>query len=73
MVVPAGGIPWRSHFSGIDPHECFNLVSSQRGERGVARPGGLAARTTRDSTESQYMLQQFSRSGLAEVGGGENG
>jgi hypothetical protein len=57
----AGGSPWHSHFSGIDSHECFNLMSSQRGEIGVVRPSGTAART--DSTESQYMFQQFSRLG----------
>jgi hypothetical protein len=33
-------------------------MSSQRGERGVARPRG-AARTVTDSNESQYMIQQL--------------
>ncbi len=55
IVVPARGLPSHSHFSGIEFHECFNLMSFQCGERGVARPRGTAARI--DSAESQYMVQ----------------
>ena len=52
-----------SQLSGIYPHECFSVMSSQRGERGVARLRE-AARAVTDSTESQYMIQQLARSGL---------
>ena len=67
MVVPAGGWPWHSHFSGTESHECFDLISSQRGVVGVARPRGMATRA--DSTESQYMVVWKSESETARPDG----
>ncbi len=53
MMVPAGGGPRHSQFSGMVFQECFKRMSSQRCERGVARrPRGRVER--RKSTEIQW-------------------
>ena len=56
-MVPTGGRPRHSQFSGVASQECFKRTSSQRGERGVATsPRGRVIRRKSTEIRSQRMI-----------------